>query len=178
MLHARTMLVERSCKEESGAMGFKTFYISILLLSNPSSHKQKTKTLLIKLKSPILLPHIPPKLPPPILRPLLIPNPHLLPPEPLQHAPWPMPHDLDADLPRPRRALSDLAWKQGRHVGEAGAEFALEGEIGFFGEGGGLEVVGAGEGVEVGDGEGVVGVFDGLPGGVAEGGERGEGRGW
>lgn len=48
-----------------------------------------------------------------------------------------------------------------------------------MGEGGGEEVVGAGEGVEGGDGEGVVGVLSGLPGWVAErggGGERGRRR--
>ena len=80
-----------------------------------------------------------------------------------------MPHDLDLPSRRSRGACFDFRGELRGDVGVAGAEFAVEDEVGLFGQGGGHEVVGTGYVVEVGDGEGVVGAFGGFPSGVAEG---------
>lgn len=86
----------------------------------------------------------------------------------LQHASRSMSQNLHPHLLRPARPFPDLVGKLGCDVSEAGAQFAVEREVGLLGEVGGHEVVGACEVVEVFDGEGVVGALVGFPDWVAE----------
>ena len=56
-----------------------------------------------------------------------------------------MPYDLHPDLLRwSSGSISDFFGELRCDVGETGAQFAVEAEVGFFGQVGGLEVVGAG----------------------------------
>ena len=88
-----------------------------------------------------------------------------------------MSNQLDRHLLGRTRTLQNLICQLGCDVGEARAEFAGETEVRLFGEVGRHEVVGTGQVVEIGHGEGLVGSFEVFPGCVTEDGE-GSGVWW